>query len=60
MLKVIYETDRCPVCKGDDLEYSEMRIEREQLVYPFICPHCGAKGVERYDIMFDRSEAEEA
>lgn len=56
--KMIYSPGVCASCGSDKLIYSDPIIE-DELIYPYECEDCRAKGKEYYDLLFSFNEAGE-
>jgi hypothetical protein len=56
--KMIYSPGVCASCGSDKLLYSDPIIE-DELIYPYECEDCHAKGKEYYDLLFSFNEAGE-
>lgn len=50
-----YNPGVCPKCGSDRILYSDPIIE-DNLIYPYECEECHAKGQEIYDILFSINE----
>ena len=59
-MAVTYSMGVCPKCHSLNLTYGKREIDDNNILYPFTCDDCGAKGQEVYDILFSYSEAPEA
>ena len=47
----------CPKCQHDMLRYGAFMLENnEQGYYPFICPECGCRGKEWFELNYKETE----
>lgn len=52
-----YQPGVCPVCEAEgQLKYSALKVQDNEVFFPFGCTSCGAEGKEWYILEFDESE----
>ena len=57
--RTIEETEECPICNSNDIDYGVCVPKGEQLFYPWKCNECGASGKEWYLVEFIETVCDE-
>ena len=59
MTKKKHEAGVCPCCGADDLDYGVLRVQDDNVGYPWSCLNCGAVGTEWYELTFSEHDVDE-